>query len=124
MSACAVDRARTRPLIALVCRTPLVAEALTATVGEIGDVIRLPGGVRDLPGLVDAVGADAVVADSDEDAFALTNEPPRILLRVCPFQSDVRVLRDGGWSAAAPGASAETIRNLLARELVALRRWS
>jgi hypothetical protein len=108
MSACPVENSPQRPLIALVCRTPLVAEALTAT----------------LSALVDAIHADAVVADSDEDASVLSGNVARILLHVCPFQSDVRVLREEGWSTAVPEASAEAIRNLLAAELTARRRWS
>ena len=110
-----------RPLVAVVCVVPLVAEAVSAAL-DFAEV-RSFAGHRDTPGLLRWLNPDAVVVDNPEDAaeaaeFAQTNELP--VVQVCVHDRSLEVFRDGRWhDASDEGPTPEAIRNVLAGSLFA-----
>jgi hypothetical protein len=112
--------ARARPLIALVSRTPIVAEALAASLRHIGDVVSLDGGLSDLRGLLLAVRPDAIVCDSSDHASltaALVGSGSPVLVQLSATEPAVLVLRDTSWERHSGQASLDDVRNVIASEL-------
>jgi hypothetical protein len=105
-----------RPLVALVCRVPILCEALT---GALEDVLTVqsfqPSG--DTGGLLRSLRPDGVVVDSDEEAaqteeYARESGAPVVLIAL--EARVLRVLRDGRWEEPADAtASSEGVRNVL-----------
>jgi hypothetical protein len=111
--------ARSEPLVAVVCRVPLLYEALTAALDGIASVRRFPAG-GGTSGLLRALRPDAVIVDSQEEAdeaavFARESSAP--LVHVSLRDRTVRTLQDGRWEQADGDASPEAIRNIIAGSL-------
>jgi hypothetical protein len=107
---------RAEPLVAVVCRVPLLSEALTAALDGIASVHRFPAGRGDTAGLLRALEPDAVVVDSEAEAdqaegFARETHSP--LVRVSLRDQVLRTFEDGLWHEAEEDASPETVRNAL-----------
>ena len=113
-------QARARPLVALVCRAPVVAEALTASLTGICEVMPLCGPVSDLPGLIHAICPDGVVFDSSIEAARaaeLVGAAGPVLVHVSATDAAVLLLVRGGWQRRANEASPDEVRNVLASAL-------
>ena len=111
---------RERPLVALLCRAPIVADALTESLEGICEVMPLRGGVSDLPGLLQAIRPDGVVFDSSVDAARavdLLGEASPVLVHVSAGEAAVLVHGGRGWQRQATEASPDEVRNVLARAL-------
>jgi hypothetical protein len=105
------------PLVAVVCKVPLLCEALTSTLAGIAETHSFPADLGDLDGLLRSLRPDAIVVDTPESAqgaasYARESHVP--LVHVLFREEKLRVLADGSWSAPEEdGASPEAIRNLL-----------
>ena len=106
-----------RPLVAVVCRVPLVSEALKGAFDGIARVLRLPAGAPDLPGLVRSLGADALVVDSAAAVEVLAEGASVPLVHLDLRGRRVRLLRGGEWSETTDD-SIPSIRNLLVSALI------
>jgi hypothetical protein len=106
-----------RPLIALVCDVPLIAEAISSALEEIAEVRVFPGGRGDTDGLLRSLGPDGVVVDSPREAAAaveFARERGIPLVEVSLVDQTMRVLGPDGWDDdGAQAATPEGIRNLL-----------
>jgi hypothetical protein len=102
--------------VAIVCRVPILCEALT---GALEDVVTVqsfqPSG--DTGGLLRSLRPDGVVVDSEEEAaqteeYARESGAPIVLIAL--EARTLRVLRDGRWEEPADAtASSEGVRNVL-----------
>jgi hypothetical protein len=106
----------TEPLVAVVCRVPLLSEALMAALEGIAAVHRFPAGRGDTAGLLRALDPDAVVVDSaaeahEAEAFASETHSP--LVYVSLRNQVLRTFEDGRWHEADEDASPEALRNAL-----------
>ena len=123
MSSEAGNGKETRPLIAVVCRVPLLSEALSATLDPVAEVRRFPAGRGGTAGLLRSLRPDGVVVDSEEEAeaasaFALDTGRP--LVHVQLREPGLRVFRDGVWEEdEGDGALPEAIRDILIGHLFA-----
>jgi hypothetical protein len=113
-----VKAGETEPLVAVVCRVPLLSEALAAALEGIADVRRFPAGRGDTDGLLRALDPDAVVVDTETEAheaipFVVEAHVP--LVQVSLKERTLRTFEDGHWHEADVGASAEAIRNAVVR---------
>lgn len=102
------------PLVAVVCRVPLLSEALAAALEGIADVRRFPAGRGDTDGLLRALAPDAVVVDTETEAheaipFAVEAQTP--LVQVSLRERTLRKFEDGHWHVSDEDASPESIRN-------------
>jgi hypothetical protein len=102
------------PLVAVVCRVPLLSEALADALEGIADVRRFPAGRADTDGLLRALAPDAVVVDTEAEAhqaiaFAVEAHAP--LVQVSLRDRTLRTFEDGRWHEADAAASPESIRN-------------
>ena len=106
-----------RPLVALVCQVPLVAEAVASALEEIAEVRVFPGGRGDSDGLLRSLAPDGVVVDSPREADAAASyarEHGVPLVEVSLLDQRLRVLGPAGWEdEPATVASSEAIRNVL-----------
>ena len=106
-----------RPLVAVLCATPILAEAVTAALEGMAEVRRFPAGRPDVYGLLRWLGADAVVVDrasEASEAAAYGIDFDALVVHILLPEEKLRLLRDGRWEQ--PGlvcASAEGIRNVL-----------
>jgi hypothetical protein len=110
------DGDEVEPLVAVVCRVPLLCEALTAALEGIATVHRFPAGRGDTAGLLRALQPDAVVVDSEAEAhhaaiFARATHSP--LVHVSLHDQVLRIFEDGRWHEADEDASPESVRNAL-----------
>jgi hypothetical protein len=112
-----------RPLVAVVCSVPLLAEALNSAL-EFAEVRAFAGDHGDTAGLLRWLRPDAVVVDSERDAheaaaFALERELPVVHISV--REQTLRIFHGGAWTAVGngEGPSPETIRNVVAGMLFA-----
>lgn len=104
------------PLVAVVCRVPLLYEALTAALDGVANVRRFPAGGGDTVGLLRALRPDAVIVDSEEEAdeaAAFARESSSPLVHVSLHERTLRTLRDGRWHQAEEDATPEAIRNAI-----------
>jgi hypothetical protein len=109
------------PLVAVLCTVPLLCEAITSALDGIAEVRVFPARGRDAVGLLSSVAPDAVVVDDPIDAaearsWAESQDLP--LVHICLRQRKLRVLRNGDWEETL-GASAESIRNVVAGSMYA-----
>jgi hypothetical protein len=106
-----------RPLVALVCNVPLIAEAVSSALEEIAEVRVFPGGRGGTDGLLRSLDPDGVVVDSPGEAdaaatFARDRGVP--LVEVSLEEQRLRVFGPSGWEDdAASAATPEAIRNVL-----------
>jgi hypothetical protein len=117
MTAAGTRGVGSRPLVVLVCRVPLVAEAVVSALDEIADVHVFPGGRGGLGGLLRSLGPDAVVVDGRNEAaaaeeYAVESGVPVVEIELT--EQRLKVHGDDGWESAADGPpSPEAIRNVL-----------
>jgi hypothetical protein len=108
---------RPEPLVAVLCSTPILCEALSAALESIADVRRFPAGRGDVAGLLRSLAPDGVVVDSEEDleaAAEFASEFDAPLVHVSLRRDRLRVLADGEWQEPeSQQASPEAIRNAL-----------
>ncbi len=105
-----------RPLVALVCDVPLIAEAVAIALEEIAEVRVFPGGRGGTDGLLRSLDPDGVVVDSPreaEAAAAFAQERGVPLLEVSLVEQRLRVLGPSGWEEDGDSATPEAIRNML-----------
>jgi hypothetical protein len=110
-----------QPLVAVICTVPLLSEAIASALDNIADVRTFPARRRDVVGLLSFVQPDAVVVDDPIEAaearsWAQSQDVP--LVHICLRQQKLRVLRNGEWQETL-GASAESIRNVIAGSMYA-----
>ena len=112
-----------RPLVALVCSIPLLAEAVTSAL-EFAEVRAFSGDQGDTAGLLRWLRPDAVVVDSDREAndaaaFALERGLPVVHISV--REQLLRVFHGGDWTVIDSGEdpTPEVIRNVVAGMLFA-----
>jgi hypothetical protein len=107
-----------RPFVAVVCRVPMVGEALRDTLSAFATVEFFPAH-DGTEGLLRSVRPDAVVVDSDEEAAAvapIADELGLAVVHVSLKDEQVRVLEDGRWRpvhAATPEAVRDAVAGLL-----------
>jgi hypothetical protein len=102
------------PLVAVVCRVPLLSEALSAALEGIADVHRFPAGRGDTDGLLRALAPDAVVVDTEAEAhqaLAFAQETHVPLVQVSLRNRSLRKFEDGHWQVSDEDASPDAIRN-------------
>jgi len=112
-----------RPLVAVLCSVPLLAEAVGAAL-EFAEVRPFSGGRGDTVGLLRWLRPDAVIVDSERDAqeasaFAQEHDLPVLYISV--RERELRLLRDGAWEFVSngDGPTPESIRNVIAGMLFA-----
>jgi hypothetical protein len=115
--------ASTRPLVAVVCSVPLLALAVASALefAEVRSFSDTGGGVA---GLLNWLRPDAVVVDTENaatDAAAYALEHPLPLLHIAVREQQLRLFMSGEWEYVTDsgGASAESIRNVIAGTLFA-----
>jgi len=108
----------TVPLVAVVSRYPLLAEAVEGALEGIAEVRAFPAGQGDTSDFLSLLQPAAVVVDSAEDAdaaavFAL--ESRATLVQVLLREDRIRLLHAGRWQNLSEGsASPERIRSAIA----------
>jgi hypothetical protein len=112
---------RVRPLVAVVCAVPLLAEAMISAL-DFAEVRPFNGRGGDISGLLQWLRPDAVVVDSDEgarDALAYATDEVVPVLHVDARRRTLRLYRAGGWLdvASDEGPTPEAIRNAIAGAL-------
>ncbi len=115
-----------QPLVAFLYSVPLLHEALLSTLDSIAHVEAFPAGRGDVAGLLRSVKPDAIVVDDPaeaDEARGWAKRHGRPLLHISLSEQKIRVLRNGHWEESA-GASAETIRNVLAGSIYGRRDGS
>jgi hypothetical protein len=109
-----------QPLVAFVCRAPVLSEALAASLALVADVRSFPAGRPDPEGLVRALRPDALVVDDVDEAerlapYARGARTPLVL--IAAEANELRVLGPEGWDVVSHGDGIEGIRNLLVAQL-------
>ncbi len=109
-----------QPLVAFVCRAPVLSEALTASLALVANVRSFPAGRPDPEGLVRALRPDALVVDDRAEAdrlatYARSARTPLIL--IAAEDNELRVLGSEGWDVVTYGDGIAGIRNLLIAQL-------
>jgi hypothetical protein len=109
-----------QPLVAFVCRAPVLSEALAASLALVANVRTFPAGRPDPVGLIRALRPDAMVVDDDEEAerlapYARSARTPLVLIDA--EANELRVLGTHGWDVVSYGDGIEGIRNLLVAQL-------
>ena len=113
------------PLVAVVCRTPLVAEAMRSAFDGIAAVQALPSR-SGTAGLLRSIAPDAVVVEDELDAeqatgFAETSKVP--LVHISLLDRSVRVWRHDAWRDEDRGAlTPEGIRNIVVAGILERRK--
>jgi hypothetical protein len=114
------------PLVAVVCRAPVVSEAVAWGLESIAEVRRFAAGLGDTAGLLRSLYPDAVVVDDEAEAAeatAFANESGSLLLHISLRDGRVRALRHEIWEDVGDStASAETVRNVIVGEIFGRRR--
>jgi hypothetical protein len=105
------------PIVALICATPLLCEALAAAMADVARVQSFPAGRGDTEGLLRWLAPDAVVVDEVEEAEAATayaRASGAPLLHISLAEPKLLVFANDSWMAAAGGAdSTHQLRNVL-----------
>lgn len=112
-----------RPLVAVVCSVPLLAEAVSATL-DFAEVRTFAEDRGDVAGLLRSVRPDAVVVDSEDaatEAANVANEEGVPVLHVAARSDELRLFRDGAWERVESddGPTPEALRNAVAGALFA-----
>jgi hypothetical protein len=115
--------AERRPLVAIICSVPLLAEAMSSTL-EFAEVRTFAADAGDVAGLLGWLRPDALIVDSAASAEAATSfarEHGLPMLHICVRESAVRLFRGGKWEQASngEGPTPEAIRNVVAGILFA-----
>jgi hypothetical protein len=116
MNAPRVGLSDDRPLVALVCHVPLIAEAVASSLEEIAEVLIFPGGRGGTEGLLRSLDPDGVVVDSPREAEAAANfarDRGVPLVEISLAEQRLRVLGPGGWEDDGSAATPEAVRNVL-----------
>jgi hypothetical protein len=104
-------------LVAVVCKVPLLCEALGSSFEGIVEIRSFPGDLEDMDGLLRSLQPDAVVVDTRPQANAAepyARETHTPLVHVLLQEQKLRVLRNGDWELLEnKDASPEQIRNVL-----------
>ena len=92
--------AASQPLVAFVCRAPVLSEALAASLALVADVRSFPAGRPDPEGLIRALRPDALVVDDGDEAerlapYARGARTPLVLIAARPTSSRARTGRLG-----------------------------
>jgi hypothetical protein len=105
-----------RPLVLVICATPLLREAVDGALDGLAQVQRIPAASTDLDQLVDWFDPDALVVDDAVDEtraaarFGREGCPP--LLHVSLAEPTIRLYVGGGWVKTGE-TSEEQLRNVL-----------
>jgi hypothetical protein len=109
----------------LLCRVPLLCEALDGALAGVATVQRFPAS-GDTGGLLRSLRPDSVVVDTAEEAaqaegYAQESGAPLVCVDLA--QGALSVFRSGRWEAPADAtASSEGIRNVLVGGIFGRRR--
>ena len=93
----------TLPVIAVLCRVPLVAEALTGAFEGMAEVRSLPTHGGDTAGVLRWLRPDAVIVDDEraaESAAPYVSIEGGLLVHVSVADGTVRLFQDGAWQIA------------------------
>ena len=114
---------RVRPLVAVICAVPLLAEAIRASL-DFADVQVFAAENGDAAGLLRWLKPDAAIVDSDQAAreassFAVDADLP--LLHISVRDESLRLLRNSAWESVSngEGPTPEEVRNVIAGVLFA-----
>jgi hypothetical protein len=106
------------PLVAVISRYPLLAEAVEAALDGIADVRAFSAGQGDTSDFLRLLQPAAVVVDSEEEADAAAEfalESRATVVQVLPREDRIRLLHAGRWQNLSDGsASPERIRSAIA----------
>lgn len=110
-----------QPLVAVLYSVPLLSEAISSALDDIAEVRTFRALRGDTVGLLKSVGPDAVVVDHPTEAasargWAESRGVP--LVHISLQERKIRLLRGGDWEESS-GASAESIRNVIAGSMFA-----
>jgi hypothetical protein len=110
-------------MVVIICSVPLIEEAVGSAL-EFAEVRSFSDRGGGIAGLLSWLRPDAVVVDSDAaaaEAAAFALEHPLPLLHIAVVEQRLRLFLNGDWEhvADAEGASAESIRNVIAGALFA-----
>jgi hypothetical protein len=109
---------RETPLVAVICAVPLLGEAVTGALEGLAECKFIPARQPELGGLLKSLQPDAIVVDDEQEGavaatYARFARVPVILISL--RENTVQLLEDGRWVyPEESGASAESIRNLVA----------
>src|SRR5215210_6727711 len=110
-------RRDTRPLVAVICATPLLCEAVAAALEGTADLQRFPAGGGDADGLLRGLAPDAVVVDRPEEAdaaVAFARMSGAALLHISLSERRLLLLAEEGWrEPRGDAASPRHLRNVL-----------
>lgn len=116
------------PLVAAICRVPLLCEALSEALDGIADVRSFPARTTETGSLLEVLVPDAVVVDTDEqaaEAAAYAKDTGAPLVHVSLRPPRITVFRDGEWTELeGEQATAEAVRNVLVASLLRRERVS
>ena len=112
----------TLPVIAILCRVPLVAEALTGAFEGMAEVRSLPTHGGDTAGVLRWLRPDAVIVDDEraaESAAPYVSTEGGLLVHVSVADGTVRLFQDEAWQIAdVDGSTPDAIRNLVIGSLM------
>jgi hypothetical protein len=112
----------TLPVVAVLCRVPIVAEALAGAFEGMAEVRIFPSNGGNTAGVLRWLRPDAVVVDDEHAAasaapYAVTEGG--LLVHVSVQDGAVRVFTGEGWEIAdVDGSSPDAIRNLVIGSLL------
>ena len=112
----------TLPVVAVLCRVPIVAEALAGAFEGMAEVRTFPANGGDMAGVLRWLRPDAVVVDDEHAAasaapYAATEGG--LLVHVSIQDGAVRVFKGESWEFTdVDGSSPESIRNLVVGSLL------
>ncbi|MEO8291478.1 MAG: hypothetical protein ABI649_10855 [Gaiellaceae bacterium] len=111
------------PLVAVVCCTPIIAEALAAALDGFAEVKSFPGCRGLTAALLGSMQPDAVIVESDEDAAAAaayTRGSKTPVVHISLADQRLRIWRQGSWTdQEAHETSPEAVRNAVLSSLYA-----
>jgi hypothetical protein len=124
MTSALSPEARALPLVAVVSKIPILAEALAAALDTFAEVQHFPAGGADSSGMLRYLRPDVAVVDNDQDLASIeqiAREQGFTVLAVGLADRTLRVLeKDGRWTEPVdPDPSAEVIRNIILGHLFA-----
>jgi hypothetical protein len=115
-----------QPVVAVICRVPILGEAIAEALDSFAVVRRFPGTGGDTSGLLRWLAPDAVVVDSRSDADAAAAYAERTdahVVHVSLEDGTLRVLDGGNWNRPeGVAACPEGIRNVLVGGLFGRRK--